>query len=137
MRPFAKRNAILGTSPCRSKAVTLSKLTIANAGLTLLCGVLAGPALAAEQRVKTSQEQALAHIEATLSMQGLQVIEQASTDRFALFYAQHEDGTHVTVTLRQLPEQNDSIDLTVATDSPTNPALERRLLQALGDMEGN
>ena len=86
---------------------------------------------AGEIRLQAGQEQALDQVEALFSENQISITKQASTNRFALLYGQHADGTVVTVTLRELPQQAGFVDLIIATDSPHNPCLEQKLLRAL------
>jgi len=108
-----------------------------RAAVVLAVWLLTSAAHAAQQRSEAEQEEALTHLEAVFEQHQISVLEQAATDRFALVYAQQADGSAVTVTLRQLPQQTEFLDLTIATDSPHDPALERRLIQALRKAQSN
>lgn len=114
----------------------ISTVTL-GAWVGLATAALTATADAAQLRLEIEQEQALAQIEAAFPEHQVRILDTATTDRFALIYAQHADGSAVTVTLRQLPQQAGFLDLTIATDSPQNPALERRLMQALTHVQRN
>jgi hypothetical protein len=86
---------------------------------------------AAEASFHNTQQHLLTQLEELFPEQQMAVRELATTDRFVLLYATHAGGTNVTVTLRQLPQQADRIDLTVITDSPRDVALETDLVNGL------
>jgi hypothetical protein len=88
-------------------------------------------ATAAQQRFAAAQQLLLQHLQTTLPEHGVTVLNQSATDRFALVYAKHDQGSAVTLTLRQLPQQQDNIDLSIVTDSPRDRQLEQRLMQAV------
>ena len=103
----------------------------ASAAVALCLALLPGVSAAAQQRFNAEQQALLQQLETTLPQHGVTVLNQAATDRFALVYAKHDQGSAVTLTLRQLPKQPDRVDLSIVTDSPRSPELEQRLVQAL------
>lgn len=106
-----------------------------GAGLGLTALALTGSMHAAQLRLQAQQEQALAQLETAFPEHQIRITQLATTNRFALIYAQQANGPAVTVTLRQLPQRVEFLDLTVDTDSPHDPALERRLLQRLRQLD--
>jgi len=108
---------------------------MADLGLRLpawiFAGMLSSNAVAAELRLPAEQENLLHVVEQTLPEHQADITQVSTTDRFVLIYAQHHSGSHVTLTLRQLPNQTEVTHLVVATDSPHQPHLERQLLTAL------
>ena len=58
----------------------------------------------------------------------LTLIDDASTDRFVLIQARHQDGTHMTITLLQT---DDGTQVSARSDSPASLALEQRVLADL------
>ena len=74
---------------------------------------------AAQFKLLAAQDDLLEKIETLLPQLDVTVMEQANTNRFALVYAQHSDGSFVTISLRQLPKQETHIDLNTARIRPT------------------
>ncbi len=93
----------------------------------------AATAQAADELMNASQERLLNAVEETLLAREISVLERAQTDRFVLIYAAETDGSHVTISVRQLPADPDRARISITSDSPPNPNLDRALLNALGD----
>ena len=100
-----------------------------TSALAALC--LAMPGHAAEELIDASQERLLKAVDTTLQARGISVLERAQTDRFALIYAREDDGSHLSISVRQLPADPDRARITIESDSPANPNLDRALLEAL------
>ncbi len=94
---------------------------------------LAVPAQAADELMNASQERLLDAVEETLLGREISVLERAQTDRFALIYAAENNGSHITISVRQLPADPDRARISITSDSPANPNLDRALLNALSD----
>ena len=99
--------------------------------LLLLLWLLPLNPTVAPQPLQAEQDDALQMVEVTLAEHQIEVLKQATTERFALIYGQQEQGSFVTLALRQLPQTDGQLDLIIATDSPHDPALEARLLRSL------
>ncbi len=88
-------------------------------------------AYSADELMNASQERLLDAVEETLQARQIRVLERAQTDRFALLYATESDGSHITISVRQLPADPDRARISITSDSPANPNLDRALLNAL------
>ena len=86
---------------------------------------------AAQSLLQASPERLLGMLEATLSAHQVTILEQAETDRFALIFARHENGGHVTITIRQMPADADRSRVGIRSDNPVNPNFDNTLLAAL------
>ena len=100
--------------------------------LCLIC-LLAWPSHAAEQTLTASFAALLDAVEETLREQEIEILEQAETDRFAIFYLSRQGGGGATVSLYTLPQQDNRVTLTVNSDSPADPLFDRDLLRQLVD----
>jgi len=87
----------------------------------------------AQFTMNADQDTLLDAVEHQLQQSGWEVVDQAQTDRFAVIYARHAQGSFVTVTLRQLPSDEARVEVSVSTDSPYDSALEQRLLRQFSD----
>ncbi len=100
-------------------------------GLVTLIGALGhANAHGAEAVVDASLEQVRDTLFETLDTRQIVVTDDAQTDRFALIYAKTPDGGHLSISIRQLASPDRS-RVNVTSDSPANPALDQRLLEAL------
>ena len=99
-------------------------------------GLLATPALAVQQTLPGSLDMLLEQLELLLPTAGLRISDQAATDRFALIYCETEGaqpGSHVTLTLRQLPGDDPRTDVVIVSDTPVDTILEASLIRKLNE----
>jgi len=89
------------------------------------------PSQAAEQLLERNLSDVIAHIEAMLTNESLQISEFAETNRFAIFYVLRPGKSTLTITAHQLPEQMLRTTLSVTSDSPRDEMLEKQFLDKL------
>ena len=115
--------------------------------LTIITTVCAAHhAVAIQQTITASQDTLLDQLEQILPAANITVINQATTDKFALIYARQSSAEpttantvapHLTITLRQLPDDLLRVevrtDVSIVSDSPKDKVLEATLLRELSE----
>ena len=100
-------------------------------GLVTLIGFLGqADAYGAEAVIDAGLEEIRDALFETLETRQIVVTDDAQTDRFALVYAQTNEGGHISISIRQLASPDRS-RVNVTSDAPANPALDQMLLEAL------
>lgn len=99
--------------------------------LTVAALMPAAQSLARDQILIATQERLLETLEQVLLEQQMEIVDQATTERFALVYATHGRGAHCTITIRQMPADPTRAKVTVLSDSPVDRNLEQALLRDL------